>query len=413
MAAEFDPDALLDSLVLPPPADDVDALLEAALTECTPAPDPPKPAVLDRAVSSTTPQPRPAADPVPDAFAPEPPDPPTADEFHAENFAPPLEDVLQATAAAQGLAPPTLPPEAQEAADYDPVLPTPEAAGDVPVHTYTRTEPAGQAASIRFPGLHRFSTLDEVLGRFLVRSIALEVSVVPDMGLGLRVGRDIDAGEVIFHEKAAFAVVSSDASPAAFLPAYLALRAGPLHAALGPLLAGLPRDASVSPAESQALTAAFNALPFAQRGGLAAADLLAAYGGFRGNGLEKRVQFVDGRQERPAKANVHCLFPLASLLNHSCAPNTGCTINLLDVPTPGQGMASESVQLVCRATRRIPRGAALHMSYLDPQELHGPPAQRRAALLSARGFDCRCEACRAELQPGASTGGRFRLCWRR
>ena len=73
------------------------------------------------------------------------------------------------------------------------------------------------------------------------------------------------------------------------------------------------------------------------------------------------------------------LYPVASLLNHSCAPN-------LARARVGPGLRSAAFV----ALRDVEAGEELQISYVCVSR---PGARRRAALRAAYGFDCCCERC--------------------
>merc|ERR1712129_53899 len=78
------------------------------------------------------------------------------------------------------------------------------------------------------------------------------------------------------------------------------------------------------------------------------------------------------------------LFPSAAFFNHSCVPNAR--------------IESNRSTLLVRASRSIPAGGEIFISYLPPVLLEEPGEQRRARLEDGRGFDCSCEKCRPELE---------------
>ncbi|KAF0690412.1 Aste57867_18144 [Aphanomyces stellatus] len=71
------------------------------------------------------------------------------------------------------------------------------------------------------------------------------------------------------------------------------------------------------------------------------------------------------------------LFPLAALLNHSCAPNCIWAHG-------GDG------RMEVRTTRFVPAGDELCFSYIDT---HVPRVSRQATLRATKHFDCRCRRC--------------------
>ncbi|XP_063002825.1 SET and MYND domain-containing protein 4 [Elgaria multicarinata webbii] len=101
----------------------------------------------------------------------------------------------------------------------------------------------------------------------------------------------------------------------------------------------------------------------------------------RATGFEDRP-IASREQVRLATA----LFPVVSLLNHSCDPNTSVTFG---------GRTAE-----VRALEPIPRGQEILHCY-GPHRCRMGAARRRERLLSQYFFECRCQACSEELQPSA------------
>ncbi|CAM9431591.1 unnamed protein product [Choristocarpus tenellus] len=80
------------------------------------------------------------------------------------------------------------------------------------------------------------------------------------------------------------------------------------------------------------------------------------------------------------------LFPLASMVNHSCIPNCHHAFRLM-----GDGAPSpQPPRLVFRATRTVTTGAELAYSYID---LYQPTSVRRMLLERAYFFRCMCQRC--------------------
>eukprot|EP01062_Namystynia_karyoxenos_P032933 TRINITY_DN24256_c0_g1_i1.p1 TRINITY_DN24256_c0_g1~~TRINITY_DN24256_c0_g1_i1.p1 ORF type:complete len:705 (+),score=135.88 TRINITY_DN24256_c0_g1_i1:63-2117(+) len=102
------------------------------------------------------------------------------------------------------------------------------------------------------------------------------------------------------------------------------------------------------------------------------------------------------RGEREGEVCGVGLYPMASLMNHSCRAN--CVINAAATP-------DHEIRVVCAT--HAPPGAALCINYLglnaapppNPRLLCTPQrtrCMRRARLRRRWGFDCRCTACEAE-----------------
>nr|XP_034995353.1 SET and MYND domain-containing protein 4 isoform X3 [Zootoca vivipara]XP_034995354.1 SET and MYND domain-containing protein 4 isoform X3 [Zootoca vivipara] len=89
---------------------------------------------------------------------------------------------------------------------------------------------------------------------------------------------------------------------------------------------------------------------------------------------------ASSKQVRVATA----LYPVVSLLNHSCEPNTSVTFS---------GRTAE-----VRALQSIPRGQEILHCY-GPHRCRMGAAKRRKQLLSQYFFECRCLPCLEELQP--------------
>ncbi|XP_006167616.1 SET and MYND domain-containing protein 4 [Tupaia chinensis] len=86
---------------------------------------------------------------------------------------------------------------------------------------------------------------------------------------------------------------------------------------------------------------------------------------------------TDSRQVRLATG----IFPVVSLLNHSCSPNTSVSFR--------------STVATVRASQRIGKGAEILHCY-GPHESRMGVAERRRKLRSQYFFDCHCPACEAE-----------------
>uniref|UniRef100_A0A670JVI8 Protein-lysine N-methyltransferase SMYD4 n=1 Tax=Podarcis muralis TaxID=64176 RepID=A0A670JVI8_PODMU len=103
---------------------------------------------------------------------------------------------------------------------------------------------------------------------------------------------------------------------------------------------------------------------------------------------------ASSKQVRVATA----LYPVVSLLNHSCEPNTSVTFS------------SRTAEV--RALQSIPRGQEILHCY-GPHRCRMGAAERRKRLLSQYFFECCCPPCLEELQPNSgnrasSQGGLFR-----
>ncbi|XP_067328256.1 SET and MYND domain-containing protein 4 [Anolis sagrei] len=89
------------------------------------------------------------------------------------------------------------------------------------------------------------------------------------------------------------------------------------------------------------------------------------------------------------------LFPVLSLLNHSCDPNTS--------------LAFDGRTVAVRASRAIPRGQEILHCY-GPHRCRMKPAERRQRLLAQYFFECRCPACTEEAGPESASGSSLFCC---
>uniref|UniRef100_A0A8C6CXZ3 Protein-lysine N-methyltransferase SMYD4 n=1 Tax=Moschus moschiferus TaxID=68415 RepID=A0A8C6CXZ3_MOSMO len=108
----------------------------------------------------------------------------------------------------------------------------------------------------------------------------------------------------------------------------------------------------------------------------------------------KENLITDTRQVRLATA----LFPVVSLLNHSCSPNTS--------------MSFIGTIATIRASQLIRRGQEIFHCY-GPHESRMGIAERRQKLRSQYFFDCNCPACEREKQSPLSGPGREAFCCHR
>ena len=84
------------------------------------------------------------------------------------------------------------------------------------------------------------------------------------------------------------------------------------------------------------------------------------------------------------------VFPLASMINHDCAPNCELAVDASGV-------------LYVRGARAVAAGEELSYSYIDAADLRKTAAARarRRVLSRAFHFRCACARCRAEDAPPA------------
>lgn len=80
------------------------------------------------------------------------------------------------------------------------------------------------------------------------------------------------------------------------------------------------------------------------------------------------------------------VWPVASLMDHSCRPNATCEISLNEDGT--------IARLDVRALREVQPGDGITISYHDEEFM---PTELRQRLLAKRGFRCECELCREEV----------------
>ena len=78
------------------------------------------------------------------------------------------------------------------------------------------------------------------------------------------------------------------------------------------------------------------------------------------------------------------LFETLSRANHSCAPNMRFTLPAF--PCDGGAVTLSMLS-------DVPKGSALTISYLPPDDLERPTAERRALLSDKFNFVCGCERC--------------------
>ncbi|KAJ7308900.1 hypothetical protein JRQ81_008176 [Phrynocephalus forsythii] len=103
---------------------------------------------------------------------------------------------------------------------------------------------------------------------------------------------------------------------------------------------------------------------------------------------------VSGSEEGPVVGSEEvslatALFPVLSLLNHSCDPNTSVAFS------------GRTVEV--RASRPIPCGQEILHCY-GPHRCRMRASERRERLLSQYFFECRCPSCTEELDPGSLRG---------
>src|SRR5690606_20791415 len=82
------------------------------------------------------------------------------------------------------------------------------------------------------------------------------------------------------------------------------------------------------------------------------------------------------------------LFPTASLLNHSCDPNSTWEAGLYE----GNDYAFNSMRII--ATKAIPAGEQIFTAYIPTHHEYS----LRTRVLRKYGFECKCPKCRIERQ---------------
>ena len=97
------------------------------------------------------------------------------------------------------------------------------------------------------------------------------------------------------------------------------------------------------------------------------------------------------------------LFPITSLMNHSCDPNC---VHHFSIETEHPKALHSPPKLVMRALRDIVAGEELTYSYVD---LYQSTKSRRKQLSQAYFFNCDCVRCRSADEE--DTGVRGRLVW--
>ncbi|XP_026986407.1 SET and MYND domain-containing protein 4 isoform X2 [Sagmatias obliquidens] len=111
-------------------------------------------------------------------------------------------------------------------------------------------------------------------------------------------------------------------------------------------------------------------------------------------GSEKKNLITNSRQVRLATG----LFPVVSLLNHSCSPNTSVSFI--------------STVATVRASQQIKKGQEILHCY-GPHESRMGVAERRQKLRSQYFFDCNCPPCEREKQRPSQGPGREAFCCHR
>ncbi|KAI8813597.1 hypothetical protein BJ742DRAFT_849434 [Cladochytrium replicatum] len=89
------------------------------------------------------------------------------------------------------------------------------------------------------------------------------------------------------------------------------------------------------------------------------------------------------------------MFPLASMLNHSCIPNCSYVVESVYTGLEQDEMrGAAAVRMVVRTNRAVKEGEELCLSYVD---LMLPKQERRFELLKSKNFWCNCERCEATI----------------
>lgn len=96
-----------------------------------------------------------------------------------------------------------------------------------------------------------------------------------------------------------------------------------------------------------------------------------------------------------AHGKATCIGFMASMVEHSCAPNAYLTAWYCEGGT---------LKLVCRAARGIKKDEHLAWSYLGAKELVEDSLKRGKRMLVSKRFTCQCERCLDQTDGGAFTG---------
>ncbi|CAK0825221.1 unnamed protein product, partial [Prorocentrum cordatum] len=219
-------------------------------------------------------------------------------------------------------------------------------------------------------------------------SDAVELALLAGRGRGVVAARAVEAGEVLGVSRALCLFPVADAARAA--AAWLAeatprqrLQLGALHDGSGS--PGVPpRELFGQAPHPEAPACA----PDAGGLGLERMCQIFRFNAVRADRLWAAAERDAGGLLRGSASSpegggeVSGIWPLVSLVNHSCLPSACC------VP-----LTRRTVALV--ATRPLPAGAEVTQRYLSPL---APRGERQAELRRAKGFDCGCARCVAELE---------------
>uniref|UniRef100_A0A7S1J295 SET domain-containing protein n=1 Tax=Eutreptiella gymnastica TaxID=73025 RepID=A0A7S1J295_9EUGL len=272
-----------------------------------------------------------------------------------------------------------------------------------PSNMFRRNWKGGKSEIIHYPGIMRFSAVERLFDLCVEQCASFEIGKTRNMGYGLFAGRDIQKGEMVLAEKAIMTSVelSKEGDKNAFVDSYTNFYASELGMISHLYMQGLPKSCAVTPGESQSISKYFNSLPFIQRKGLAAKDVVEAFNISRSNFFETSVAYTDPVTEQSSNALLNTCFPFGSMLNHCCAPNLHYTQKVYDIPMKGQ-MPFGALQLICIANQRIKKGEPLHICYGDLRLLKMPAESRQHFFKSSRGFTCQCSKCKHDIYAAAN-----------
>jgi hypothetical protein len=101
------------------------------------------------------------------------------------------------------------------------------------------------------------------------------------------------------------------------------------------------------------------------------------------------------------------LFPMTSMLNHSCSPNCAHQFWFHDVHMDTPAMKASVPKLMMKAIHSINVGEELCYSYIP---LYASTEERRTQLFKTYSFMCQCERCRQPVEIGVLASSSSAIC---